>query len=137
MDEHFLKLNSRLDRKRDLLVMMQDRIFLNPAAKIKNVPVPEAKQPDTPMGLFMIMRIERLAQEQSDQIESCYAADLNKNDIDGGLVLDGGTYQSDQGTPWSSQDGTADKMTLNAMIYARVLVLVDQFTAADVLSKQH
>ncbi|MDW7655660.1 MAG: hypothetical protein SCM11_00650 [Bacillota bacterium] len=63
-------LGSRLDRKRNLLVKMLDRIFLNPAAKIKNVPAPaEAKQSNSGVAQFKRLRDERLAREQSNQME--------------------------------------------------------------------
>ena len=58
-DDQFLKLDSRLDRKRDLLVKLQDRIFLNPAAKIKNVPQPEAQQSSSPMAQFFSKKRQR------------------------------------------------------------------------------
>ena len=44
-----LKLQTAINKKRDLLVKMEDRLFLNPLAKVKNVPKREPKKPENPM----------------------------------------------------------------------------------------
>ncbi|RJE88617.1 terminase [Paenibacillus sp. 1011MAR3C5] len=52
-----LKIETAINKKMDMLLKLQDRLFLNPLAKIKNVPKPakkEAKQ--SAMGAFMNKR---------------------------------------------------------------------------------
>lgn len=44
--DEMLKLDSRIDRKQELLVKMEDRLFLNPVARIKNVPKKEKPKAD-------------------------------------------------------------------------------------------
>ena len=47
--DEVLKLDSRIDKKQELLVKMEDRLFLNPVARLKNVPKKEKKKPTNPM----------------------------------------------------------------------------------------
>lgn len=47
--DEFLKLDTRIDKKQDLLIKMEDRLFLNPVARIKNVPHKEKKKHINPM----------------------------------------------------------------------------------------
>lgn len=48
--EGVLKIETAINKKMDMLIKMQDRLFLNPLAKIKNVPKP--KQDDKPASRF-------------------------------------------------------------------------------------
>lgn len=52
-----LKIETAINKKMDMLLKMQDRLFLNPLAKVKNVPKP-AKQPakKSAMASFMERR---------------------------------------------------------------------------------
>lgn len=50
----YLKLETAINKKMDMLIKMQDRLFLNPLARIKNVPTKEKKKPDNPMDEFGI-----------------------------------------------------------------------------------
>ena len=47
--DEMLKLDARIDKKQDLLIKMEDRMFLNPVARLKNVPKKEPPQKD-PFG---------------------------------------------------------------------------------------
>ena len=47
-----LKLDSRIDKKQDLLIKMEDRLFLNPVSRLKNVPKKEPKKEDPNADLF-------------------------------------------------------------------------------------
>lgn len=42
--EGVLKIETAINKKMDMLMKMQDRLFLNPLAKIKNVPKPKEKE---------------------------------------------------------------------------------------------
>lgn len=42
--EGILKIETAINKKMDMLLKMQDRLFLNPLAKIKNVPKPKEKE---------------------------------------------------------------------------------------------
>jgi phage terminase small subunit len=44
-----LRLETAINKKMDMLIKMQDRLFLNPLAKIKNVPKKEKEKPKNPM----------------------------------------------------------------------------------------
>jgi phage terminase small subunit len=44
-----LKLQTSINKKMDMLLKMQDRLFLNPLARVKNVPKREPKKPVNPM----------------------------------------------------------------------------------------
>lgn len=44
-----LKLDARIDKKQELLIKMEDRMFLNPVARLKNVPKKEPQKAD-PFG---------------------------------------------------------------------------------------
>jgi phage terminase small subunit len=45
--EGVLKIETAINKKMDMLMKMQDRLFLNPSSKVKNVPAPKKKQ-ETP-----------------------------------------------------------------------------------------
>lgn len=45
----FLKLESAINKKMDMLIKMQDRLFLNPLARIKSVPAKEKEKPKNAM----------------------------------------------------------------------------------------
>ncbi|MEK3944999.1 terminase [Paenibacillus sp. FSL H3-0310] len=45
--EGVLKIETAINKKMDMLLKMQDRLFLNPSSKVKNVPTPKKKQ-ETP-----------------------------------------------------------------------------------------
>lgn len=47
-----LKLEAAINKKMDMLIKMQDRLFLNPLARIKNVPRKEKSKPNNPMDGF-------------------------------------------------------------------------------------
>jgi phage terminase small subunit len=47
--DDILKLETAVNKKMDMLIKMQDRLFLNPLARVKNVPKREQKKPDNPM----------------------------------------------------------------------------------------
>lgn len=55
--EGILKVETAINKKMDMLLKMQDRLFLNPLAKVKNVPKP-AKEPTkkSAMATFMNKR---------------------------------------------------------------------------------
>lgn len=42
--EGVLKIETAINKKMDMLIKMQDRLFLNPLSKVKNVPKPKAKE---------------------------------------------------------------------------------------------
>nr|WP_330164914.1 terminase [Paenibacillus macerans] len=42
--EGVLKIETAINKKMDMLIKMQDRLFLNPLAKVKNVPKPKEKE---------------------------------------------------------------------------------------------
>ena len=44
-----LKIDTAINKKMDMLIKMEDRLFLNPLAKVKNVPKKE-KPPDNPLA---------------------------------------------------------------------------------------
>ena len=44
-----LKLDTAINKKQDMLIKMEDRLFLNPLAKVKNVPKQE-KKPEDPLA---------------------------------------------------------------------------------------
>lgn len=45
--EGVLKIETAINKKMDMLMKMQDRLFLNPSSKVKNVPAPK-KKPEAP-----------------------------------------------------------------------------------------
>jgi len=47
--DNVLKLETAINKKHDILIKLEDRLFLNPLAKIKNVPKPQKLKPDNPM----------------------------------------------------------------------------------------
>jgi phage terminase small subunit len=47
--DNVLKLESAINKKMDMLIKMQDRLFLNSLAKVKNVPKREKEKPDNPL----------------------------------------------------------------------------------------
>lgn len=47
--EHVLKLETAINKKHDLLIKLEDRLFLNPLAKVRNVPKKEKPKPENPM----------------------------------------------------------------------------------------
>lgn len=51
--EGILKVETAINKKMDMLLKMQDRLFLNPLAKVKNVPKPKEEQTESPMARFM------------------------------------------------------------------------------------
>jgi len=42
-----LNLDAAINKKMDMLIKMEDRLFLNPLAKLKNVSKPETKEPES------------------------------------------------------------------------------------------
>lgn len=48
--EGILKIETAINKKMDMLIKLQDRLFLNPLAKVKNVPKP--KKEEKPAGKF-------------------------------------------------------------------------------------
>ena len=52
LSEHLAELDKRLDKKMDLLLKLEDRLFLNPTARIKNVPKEKPKEKDPNADLF-------------------------------------------------------------------------------------
>lgn len=44
-----LRIETAINKKMDMLLKMQDRLFLNPLAKVKNVPKPRKEKPENPM----------------------------------------------------------------------------------------
>lgn len=51
-----LKIETAINKKMDMLIKMQDRLFLNPLAKVKNVPKPKDKPKESKMAQFMNRR---------------------------------------------------------------------------------
>lgn len=55
--EGVLKIETAINKKMDMLLKMQDRLFLNPLAKVKNVPKPaEKEKKQSAMAQFMNRR---------------------------------------------------------------------------------
>ncbi|OAS21148.1 terminase [Paenibacillus oryzisoli] len=55
--EGVLKIETAINKKMDMLLKMQDRLFLNPLAKVKNVPKPAGKEKkESAMAQFMNRR---------------------------------------------------------------------------------
>ncbi|MET3937196.1 phage terminase small subunit [Paenibacillus sp. PvP094] len=51
--EGILKIETAVNKKMDMLLKMQDRLFLNPLSKVKNVPKPKEKEkPPSKFGKF-------------------------------------------------------------------------------------
>jgi phage terminase small subunit len=51
--EGILKMETAINKKMDMLLKMQDRLFLNPLAKVKNVPKPQETKKESAMSKFM------------------------------------------------------------------------------------
>jgi phage terminase small subunit len=51
-----LRIESAINKKMDMLLKMQDRLFLNPLAKVKNVPKPKKQEKKSSMGQFLNRR---------------------------------------------------------------------------------
>ncbi len=51
-----LKIETAINKKMDMLLKMQDRLFLNPLAKVKNVPKPKEGKKESAMAKFMSRR---------------------------------------------------------------------------------
>lgn len=45
----YLKIDTQINKKRDLLIKLSDRLFLNPLAKVKNVGKQPEKRPEDPI----------------------------------------------------------------------------------------
>ncbi|QYR20810.1 P27 family phage terminase small subunit [Paenibacillus sp. sptzw28] len=54
--EGVLKIETAINKKMDMLLKMQDRLFLNPLAKVKNVPKPKQEKKESAMAKFMNRR---------------------------------------------------------------------------------
>ncbi|QMV44459.1 P27 family phage terminase small subunit [Cohnella cholangitidis] len=54
--EGILKIETAVNKKMDMLLKMQDRLFLNPLAKVKNVPKPKKEDKKSAMAQFMNRR---------------------------------------------------------------------------------
>lgn len=54
--EGILKIESAINKKMDMLLKMQDRLFLNPLAKVKNVPKPKKEEKKSAMAQFLNRR---------------------------------------------------------------------------------
>jgi len=54
--EGALKIETAINKKMDMLLKMQDRLFLNPLAKVKNVPQPKKEVKQSAMAEFMNRR---------------------------------------------------------------------------------
>ncbi|MCM3145369.1 terminase [Brevibacillus sp. MER 51] len=54
--EGILKIETAINKKMDMLLKMQDRLFLNPLAKVKNVPKPKKEEKKSAMAQFMNRR---------------------------------------------------------------------------------
>ncbi|GBF73065.1 terminase [Paenibacillus sp. 598K] len=54
--EGILKVETAINKKMDMLLKMQDRLFLNPLAKVKNVPAPPKKKDTSAMSKFLNRR---------------------------------------------------------------------------------
>lgn len=48
-----LKIETAINKKMDMLIKMEDRLFLNPLAKVKNVPKPKKETKPSAMAKFM------------------------------------------------------------------------------------
>lgn len=48
LTDRLLEVDKRIEKKMDLLLKLEDRLFLNPTARIKNVPKPAEKPPEDP-----------------------------------------------------------------------------------------
>lgn len=53
-----IKLETATNRKMDMLLKMQDRLFLNPLARVKNVPKKPIQKQQSPMGKFLSKRYD-------------------------------------------------------------------------------
>lgn len=51
-----LQIETAINKKMDMLIKMQDRLFLNPLAKVKNVPKPKTEKKQSAMAQFMSRR---------------------------------------------------------------------------------
>ena len=51
-----LRIEAAINKKMDMLIKMEDRLFLNPLAKIKNVPKPKKEEKKSAMQQFMSRR---------------------------------------------------------------------------------
>lgn len=51
-----LKIETAVNKKMDMLLKLQDRLFLNPLAKVKNVPKPKEAPKESAMAKFMNRR---------------------------------------------------------------------------------
>jgi phage terminase small subunit len=51
-----LRIETAINKKMDMLLKMQDRLFLNPLAKVKNVPKPKKVEKKSAMAQFMNKR---------------------------------------------------------------------------------
>lgn len=47
--DEVLKIESAINKKHEILIKLEDRLFLNPLAKVKNVPKREREKPSNPM----------------------------------------------------------------------------------------
>jgi phage terminase small subunit len=47
--KEILNLESAINKKNDIIIKYQDRLFLNALSKVKNVPVQEKRKPDNPL----------------------------------------------------------------------------------------
>lgn len=54
--EGILRIETAINKKMDMLLKMQDRLFLNPLAKVKNVPKAKKEAPKSAMSQFMNRR---------------------------------------------------------------------------------
>lgn len=51
-----LKIETAINKKMDMIIKMEDRLFLNPLAKVKNVPQPKKEKKESKMAKFMSRR---------------------------------------------------------------------------------
>ncbi|MEV2294902.1 terminase [Paenibacillus larvae] len=54
--EGILKIETAINKKMDMLLKLQDRLFLNPLAKVKNVPQPKKEEKKSAMAQFLNRR---------------------------------------------------------------------------------
>lgn len=54
--EGILKIETAINKKMDMLLKLQDRLFLNPLAKVKNVPKPKKEERKSKMAQFINRR---------------------------------------------------------------------------------
>jgi len=54
--EGILKVETAINKKMDMLLKLQDRLFLNPLSKVKNVPQPRAEKKKSAMAQFLNRR---------------------------------------------------------------------------------